>query len=99
RGRIGKMGRAASTALRVQELLQRQPIVSSADATKALGLSAPAVRSALGSLEKMGLVREITGKQRDRMFAYTEYLGIVAEGTGPIHLHISANVITQIGPS
>jgi Fic family protein len=97
RARIGKLGRAANTALRVQELLQRQPIVSGADASKALGLSAPAIRSALASLEEMGLVREITGKQRDRMFAYDAYLAIVAEGTGP-HPAVTGSGGSRAGP-
>jgi Fic family protein len=82
RARISKMGRAAGTALRVQELLQRRPILSSGDASADLTLSAPTVRASLDALEAMGVVREVTGKQRDRLFVYGEYLDVIAEGTG-----------------
>ncbi len=47
-------------------------------------LSAPTVNQALSNLEKAGLVREMTGRRRDRLFAYTDYLAILAEGTEPL---------------
>ena len=81
RERIAKTGRSAGSALRMQELLQRQPILSGANASKALHLSAPTARAALATLQKLKVVREITGRQRDRLFAYQQYLDIIAEGT------------------
>jgi Fic family protein len=78
---IAKIGRAAGSALRLHELLQRRPIVAVAEAAKALSLSAPTVRASFDSLQKLRIVREITGKQRDRMFAYHRYLDLIAEGT------------------
>jgi hypothetical protein len=45
-------------------------------------LSPPTVRSAVESLRKLGIVREITGKRRDRLFVYRKYLDVIAEGTG-----------------
>jgi Fic family protein len=82
RDRIAKIGRAAGSALRLHELLQRRPMVGVAEAAKAMGLSAPTVRASFESLQKLKLVREITGKQRDRMFAYQQYLDVIAAGTG-----------------
>lgn len=32
-------------------------------------------------LEQLGIVREIAGKQRNRVFAYTAYLDALQEGT------------------
>ncbi len=51
---------------------------------KALGLSAPTVGSAFEHLERLGIVRETTGRRRDRLFAYTDYLSILAEGAEPL---------------
>ena len=36
---------------------------------------------ALLNLQKLGFVRETTGKQKHRVFAYTPYLKVLAEGT------------------
>jgi hypothetical protein len=36
------------------------------------------------SLVEMGLVRELTGKKRNRVFIYDEYLAVLSEGTEPI---------------
>lgn len=34
--------------------------------------------------EDLGLVRELTGKKRNRLFAYAKYLEILSEGTEPV---------------
>ena len=52
-----------------------------AHATKTLALTAPTVRSAIQALEKKGIVREITGKKRDRIYIYDRYVKILDKGT------------------
>jgi Fic family protein len=81
RERIAKMGRAAGSALRVHELLQRRPMLSAATAAKKLSLSPPTVRASLRSLEEAGIVRELSGKRRDRVFGYRRYLDLIANDT------------------
>lgn len=44
----------------------------------------PTINTALQHLEKAGIVQEITGRQRDRLFAYKAYLAILEEGTEPL---------------
>jgi hypothetical protein len=39
---------------------------------------------AMEHLVKLGIVREVTGKRRRRIFAYVHYLGILDQGTEPI---------------
>ena len=39
-----------------------------------LGRTAPPARKAIELLEDLGVLREITGKQRGRVYAYHEYL-------------------------
>ena len=33
------------------------------------------------TLERTGIVRELTGRRRNRMFAYDRYVSIISEGT------------------
>jgi len=81
RARIESLGRPAGNALRVHSLLQRKPVVSVPGAAVELSLTAPTVRSAIESLVMLGLVRETTGKRRDRLFVYSRYLDILQEDT------------------
>jgi Fic family protein len=81
RRRIERLGRPAASALRVHEFLQASPILSIPAAAEKLSLSAPTVAKSIGHLRGLGLVREITGKQRRRLFAYDRYLTILNRGT------------------
>ncbi len=81
RARIESLGRPAGNALRVHSLLQRKPVVSVPGAAAQLSLTAPTVRSAIESLVTLGLVSEVTGKRRDRLFVYSRYLDILQEDT------------------
>jgi Fic family protein len=81
RRRIESLGRQASSILRVHQLLQRQPILSIKDAVKELSLSEPTIGASMAQLQKMGIVREVTGKDRHRVFIYDQYMRILDEGT------------------
>jgi Fic family protein len=84
RSRIETLGRKAASAHRLHELLRRHPITTIPGGAKQLKLTAPTVRSAIASLEDLGIVREITGKRRDRAYIYDRYMKILDEGTEPI---------------
>jgi Fic family protein len=84
KGKIEKLGRPASSVLRVHRFLQNKPIVSIQVAAKNLGLSVPTTTAALTHLQKLGIVREMTGRQRHRLFLYEKYLNILNEGTEPL---------------
>jgi Fic family protein len=83
RSRIEPEGRRAGSALRVHEALKARPIVSLSALCDATGLSFPAASSAMELLERLGIARELTGKRRNRLFAYEQYLGVLNEGTEP----------------
>ena len=72
--RIQTLGRAAGSALRVHRLMQKTPITSIAAASTGLQLTVPAVTSALGRLQSLGIVVELTGGRRNRLFAYLAFL-------------------------
>lgn len=84
RARIERLGRPAASALRLHQLLQQKPITGIPDAARRLGLSAPTVGKSVAHLERLGILREITGKQRRRRYVYGPYLDILARGTEPL---------------
>ncbi len=81
---IQGFGRSAPSVLRVHELLQKRPITSILGASRDLGMSVPTVGKALDLLEGRGIVRETTGRRRDRLFVYNDYLAVLDEGTEPL---------------
>jgi len=81
---IREHGRAAASALRVHELLQRRPMVTIQSAAKELKLSVPTVGKSLEIMATSGIVREMTGKQRGRLYAYSKYLALLDKGTEPL---------------
>jgi Fic family protein len=86
RKKITDLGRPAASVLRVHEALQRSPLTSVASASKSLGLSVPTVQKSLDHLVGLGIVRETTGKQRRRLYAYAQYMKILDEGAAPLSL-------------
>ena len=82
--RIQKTGRAAGSALRTHQALKERPVSSIRVIRDRTGLSFPAVSSAINRLTELGIVREITGAERNRVFVYDRYLAILSEGTEPL---------------
>jgi Fic family protein len=80
RSRVEASGRRAGSGLRVHEALKARPIQSMTSIRDATGLSFPAVSSAMDLLVELGIARELTGKRRNRLFAYDRYLSILNEG-------------------
>lgn len=84
RDSIKHLGTTAGRALQAHDQLQRHPVTSIASLAQHSGLSVPTVTAALKDLEKFGLVRETTGSNYGRLFAYDPYLKILNEGTEPL---------------
>ncbi len=81
---IQTLGRSAASVFRVHDFMQRRPIVTIQAASRELKLSLPTVGKSLEHLIKLGIVRELTGKQRHRVFAYSKYLAVLDQGTEPL---------------
>jgi Fic family protein len=81
--RIEGLGRAAASALTVHRSLQRQPIATSTSLVKSTKLTAATVNKALVHLERLGIVTELTHRQRGRVFKYAGYTDILNEGMEP----------------
>jgi len=84
RRKIEGLGRPAASALRVYQFMQTRPIISIPTVAQKLPLSAPTVTKSIDHMIRLGLLREITGKQRHRLFVYDPYLAILNEGTEPL---------------
>lgn len=84
RDKIHGLGRGASTALRVHHSLQEQPVANSSKLVAKTGISLPSVLKSLDSLQKLGIVKEMTGRRRSRVFSYAGYVTILSEGTEPL---------------
>lgn len=84
RARVETLGRSASSALRLHHAFQERVIYSIPRAAKRLGLSQPTVTAAMRHLAKLGIVREMTGRRRSKLYAYHAYLKILSEGAEPI---------------
>jgi Fic family protein len=81
RARIRTLGRSAASMLQVHDLLQRQPIIGIVPSSRKLKVTHPTVMKAIANLQKLGIVNEVTGKRRGRLFAYTRYMNILNRGT------------------
>jgi Fic family protein len=75
------LGRLAGSAMRIHHAMQERPVTFGNALSKRTGLSVPAVHKTLRALEELGLIREVTGRRRNRVYSYTAYLGVLAEGT------------------
>lgn len=80
RERIRSLARASGSALRVHQELLCRPIATSRALEARTGLSHVTVNKTLDHLESLGVVRELTGRRRDRVFSYTDYIAILDEG-------------------
>ncbi|RYG34666.1 MAG: Fic family protein [Burkholderiales bacterium] len=79
RQRIGAEAAAPNSVLRVHELLQTSPYVTAPGARKKSGLALPTVNAALDQLVRLGMVVEVTGKKRGRVYAYRRYLDLLGD--------------------
>ncbi len=75
--KIEVMGRQANSMMHCLHIFSHRPIETIKDICNATHLSYPAVSSAIERLESMGIVKEITGKNRNRIYSYDRFLKIL----------------------
>jgi len=72
---------ATLSAVQLLDLLPQHPIVTLASAIKLIGASQPTAGKAIDALSQSGVLHEITGRKRDRVYSYKEYLDVLSEQT------------------
>ncbi|MEA1051678.1 Fic family protein [Lamprobacter modestohalophilus] len=81
RDKISTLGRAAASSLRVHRALMAHPIATSGSLVEETSLTPATVNKALGHLEQLGIVKELTAQKRNRLFSYARYIEIISRGT------------------
>lgn len=79
--KIETLKRAKTSALALYQYFQKHPITSAKQASLELELSFPTITASLNHLKELGILKESTGKQRDRLFVYQRYLQILQAET------------------
>lgn len=74
---VQRLGRAKANALRVYEVLRQRPLATIDGLARQLDIAFPTAARAIDALGSLNLVQEITGRKRERVFAYTAYLAIL----------------------
>ena len=84
RQRIQALGRSGSAAEQVFSTICERPIITINEASRRRGVSFPTASKGMDGLIELGIVRELTGKRRNRVYAYDRFLAILSEGTEPL---------------
>ena len=71
-----QLGKRAPLAKRLLTYLYTHPIVSAMDVEKQLHVSAPTAQVLIRELVKVNILRELTGQQRGRLYAFDRYLNL-----------------------
>ena len=71
-------------AIRLLDQLPMHPIVTLRRVIQLLETTKPTALKTIDSLQRLGMLHEITGKRRDRVYAYKAYLDVLTEDTHPL---------------
>lgn len=82
--RISQIGKASKSAMKIHDYLLKKPYLSITKVAAELDISVPSTTSTVQKLVEIGVLKEMTGKTRNRIFAYEAYLDILAAGTEPL---------------
>jgi Fic family protein len=82
--KLQTLGRSKFSCEQILSYLKQLPQVSVPLVAKDLDISQPTARSSLNALVKLDILTEITGKQRDKVYVYKQYLDILEYGAEPI---------------
>lgn len=70
-------------ALRLLDHLYDRPLVNVRSVAATLGVSWPTAGKLIGQFEEQGLLQEITGQRRSRLFRYGSYLALFQDDESP----------------
>jgi len=76
---VNEMGARAGKAIRLLERLYRDPYIEVNEAVRVLGVSYANANQIVWDMERIGILREATGQQRNRIFVYEDYIALFRE--------------------
>jgi Fic family protein len=77
--KIVTLGKKVSKARELMNVLYRTPYVTAADIMQGLNITAPTANVLIQDFVRLGILKEMTGKKRNRMFFFIEYLRLFSE--------------------
>lgn len=77
RAKIADLGRVRGTVEQVFGVFLKKPMLAIVTVAQEAGVSFPTAQKAIDTLQDLGIVAEISGKQRDRIYAYSAYLELL----------------------
>ena len=81
RTKVSSHAKTTVAAVRLAELLPAHPIVTLSSVCRLLNVSKPTAVRSIDFLQAADILRETTGKRRDRIYAYHHYLKILTPDT------------------
>lgn len=82
--KIANFGKASASTMTVYQFLQKFPISNAKKVAQQCGISLPTTNKSLKHLLDLNIIKEITGKSRNKLYVYQNYLDILDEGSMPI---------------
>ena len=73
-------GKKVHNASKLIEFLYQKPIINMADVSEALGISKATTSSLIKDFESKGILKEMTGYERNKLFIFERYLNIYSQG-------------------
>lgn len=84
--KIATLKRAGITARKAHAQLQKTAISNAINMASALNVSVPTARLALNNLKEIGIVKDISGSGKERLYIYTALIDLLEQGAEPITL-------------
>ena len=81
---IEKSEKPSASTLIVHHYMQKRPILEARNIIEHCNITLPTVNKSLKYLVQLNIIKEITGKTRNKIYVYQKYLEILSEGAGPI---------------
>ena len=72
--KVLKLGKRAPKAHALIKHLYKEPVISVSDAAAILNVSQPTANALVRELEKLNILKELTGFNRNRLFVYSDYV-------------------------
>lgn len=81
RKKIETLDKSSAFIFRIHNYLQKHPITDAKYVVKNCNMTLPTANKSLNQLLDLNIVKEITGKARNRIYVYKKYLDILNEAT------------------
>jgi len=84
RKKIEELGRSAASALMVHQYLQQHIVSDIKKIAAHCDVSIPTTTKSINNLVKLGIVKEVSGKERNKVYVYKKYLDVINDGIGTL---------------